>query len=178
MPETSVELRGSASDADGTVVAYRWTQQSGPGNSTLGGQHTATLGASDLGEGVYVFRLTVSDDDGDSAFDEVQVTVKTEAGLAPRASSRELKIKKYFSPDGNGINDFWEIENLDLYQEPALIVFNRSGQVVFEQKSYANNWRGTTSSGNPLPDGDYYFILKLTDFDDPIAGAVRIIRYY
>ena len=56
MPENSIELQGIASDADGTVATYLWSQQSRPANAILSGRNTATLHAADLAEGVYLFR--------------------------------------------------------------------------------------------------------------------------
>jgi hypothetical protein len=69
-----VTLTGSGSDGDGSIAAYAWTKQSGPA-ATLAGTNAATLSVSNLTEGTYVFRLTVTDNHNRSAFDEVTVTV-------------------------------------------------------------------------------------------------------
>ncbi|GAA0894018.1 hypothetical protein GCM10009122_36980 [Fulvivirga kasyanovii] len=75
LPVNSVVLNGSASDSDGTIATYTWTKTSGPSTFTLSGQNTATLTASNLVAGTYIFRLTVTDDDGASHFDEATVNV-------------------------------------------------------------------------------------------------------
>lgn len=75
LPTSSTNIIGTASDVDGTIATYAWTERSGPATATLTGNNTATLTASALVEGTYVFRLTVTDDDGASAFDEVNVVV-------------------------------------------------------------------------------------------------------
>ncbi len=75
LPDDSVTLYGSGSDADGTIVAYAWTQVSGPSTATLGGESTATLTAGDLVEGAYVFELTVTDNDALAGSDQVAVEV-------------------------------------------------------------------------------------------------------
>lgn len=77
-PEALVELSGAAStDIDGEVVAYLWSQQSGPANVELSNsnQVTTTFSAPTT-EGLYVFRLVVTDNHGnsDSAFVRVYVT--------------------------------------------------------------------------------------------------------
>jgi len=75
-PVNSATLSGLASDPDGgNITNYIWTQQEGPNMADLSGQNTANLSVGSLIEGIYLFRLTVTDDEGETAFDEVQVTV-------------------------------------------------------------------------------------------------------
>ncbi len=75
LPTNSVLLSGSGSDPDGgTITGYQWTKLSGP-SATLSGASTSTLTASNLLEGSYTFRLTVTDDEGDTASDDVMVLV-------------------------------------------------------------------------------------------------------
>ncbi|MDT7830227.1 malectin domain-containing carbohydrate-binding protein [Pricia sp. S334] len=76
----SVTLNGTANDPDGGALTYEWTQQSGPNTAVLSGDATANLTASDLVEGDYVFRLTVTDDEGDIRFDEITITVSSQSG--------------------------------------------------------------------------------------------------
>ncbi len=76
LPTNSVLLIGSGSDPDGGVVSYLWTQISGPSIADLEGKTTPNLEASSLEVGSYVFRLTVTDDEGQTALDEVTVTVE------------------------------------------------------------------------------------------------------
>ena len=66
----------NASDSDGSVVSYSWTQVSGPSIATLSGEHTPELWASDLTVGIYEFEVFVTDDDSASSADVVQVTVE------------------------------------------------------------------------------------------------------
>lgn len=74
LPNNSIELRGSGIDSDGEITAYQWSKVSGPTASTAHA-HTPLLALSDLLAGTYVFRLTVTDDRGDKASDDVQVIV-------------------------------------------------------------------------------------------------------
>jgi hypothetical protein len=86
LPTNSLMLSGSASDPDGTVAGVLWTQQSGA-TATLSGQTSTTLSLSNLTDGTYVFRLTATDNDGASAFDEATVTVAPQpANQAPVVS--------------------------------------------------------------------------------------------
>ncbi len=75
LPENSVTLLGSGSDADGEIVSYAWTQHSGPSAATLSGVNSPTLTATHLECGQYEFVLLVTDDGGDRHGDLVRVTV-------------------------------------------------------------------------------------------------------
>lgn len=74
LPTNGFTLTGSGSDPDGGSVSYQWTQVDGPDTALLTNDETSQLTAEVLVEGSYVFRLTVTDDEGVTAFDEVEVT--------------------------------------------------------------------------------------------------------
>ena len=74
LPENSIVLLGNGTDADGGEVTYEWRQQSGP-EATLNGVDIAELSVTNMVPGNYVFQLTVTDDEGEMDFDEVNVTV-------------------------------------------------------------------------------------------------------
>jgi beta-glucanase (GH16 family) len=75
LPLTSVIINGSGSDSDGTITAWQWTQVSGPNTATLSGANSANLGVSGVVAGTYVFRLTVTDNGGRTATDDMSLTV-------------------------------------------------------------------------------------------------------
>ena len=75
VPASSITLYGEATDLDGDIVAYQWTQVQGPSQASLIGQSSATLTASNLVIGSYTFRLTATDDDGLTGYDEAFVHV-------------------------------------------------------------------------------------------------------
>lgn len=74
LPTNEIYIQGTASDADGTIVSYKWAKLSGP---SVGMTNTAAsrLRAYSMVAGSYVFRLTVSDDKGAIKWDDVAVTV-------------------------------------------------------------------------------------------------------
>lgn len=84
LPITSLTLKGSATDTDGTIASYQWTKISGPA-ATLTAANTATLTLSGLSIGDYIFRLTVTDDKGDTDSDYVKVSVSS--NLTPVANA-------------------------------------------------------------------------------------------
>nr|WP_304494619.1 tandem-95 repeat protein [Chryseolinea lacunae] len=76
LPANSTTLTGTSSDPDGSIASVVWTKASGPA-VTISGDNTATLSLSALVEGIYVFRFTVTDNQGASASDLATVTVTT-----------------------------------------------------------------------------------------------------
>ncbi|WP_276372712.1 T9SS type A sorting domain-containing protein [Chryseolinea sp. H1M3-3] len=74
-PPNSTFLSGSGSDTDGTIITYAWTQQSGPNQATIQNATSPTATVGNLITGTYSFRLTVTDDDGVTDTDDVQVVV-------------------------------------------------------------------------------------------------------
>lgn len=87
LPTSSVVLNATASDPDGTIASYLWINLSGPGIPTLSGATTASLSASNLIAGTYSFRITVTDNDGATAADEVNVVVQTPTNQSPLANA-------------------------------------------------------------------------------------------
>ncbi|MBL7900211.1 MAG: gliding motility-associated C-terminal domain-containing protein, partial [Crocinitomicaceae bacterium] len=86
-----------------------------------------------------------------------------------------------FSPNGDGLNDYFQIKNIDRYPNNTLTVMNRWGSVVYKAAPYTNNWYGECNSGlvlygNEVPEGSYYFILDLKDGSEPIKGYIVINR--
>ena len=80
LPDNVAFFPGSATDADGTVVSYAWTQLSGPDTADLNGANTTELAAGNLSTGTYTFRLTVTDNDGNTGSDDVSVAVLPDGG--------------------------------------------------------------------------------------------------
>lgn len=85
------------------------------------------------------------------------------------------------TPNDDGLNDVFVfdilVQNPNDYVNNELVVFNRWGDVVFEAKPYSNDWGGTNQNGKPLPEGTYYYILRL-DFAAGLIlkGDVTILR--
>src|SRR5690606_8892994 len=74
LPASTARLNGSASDPDGSIKSYKWTKVSGPA-ANLSNASTKSLTAWGLVKGTYIFRLTVTDNKGATAYDEARVVV-------------------------------------------------------------------------------------------------------
>jgi dienelactone hydrolase len=92
LPANSVTISGTASDPDGTIVAYSWVKLSG-GNATLENANTVSLTASSLAAGEYIFQLTVTDNDGASRSDDVKVIVN-KSPVVSAGTDRLLSLPK------------------------------------------------------------------------------------
>jgi chitodextrinase len=85
--QTSVTLDGSASfDPDGTIVSYQWTQIAGPSISSITNSTSVKATASNFVVGIYQYQLTVTDNQGATASDTMQLTVN-KANTAPKANA-------------------------------------------------------------------------------------------
>lgn len=87
LPINSVTLNGSGADADGTITAYAWTKMSGPVAGTIVSPNSSSTVVNGLVAGTYVFRLTVTDNNGATGFDDVTVTVNPAANQPPTANA-------------------------------------------------------------------------------------------
>ncbi len=86
----------------------------------------------------------------------------------------DLTIPNVFTPNADGINDLFEIENLEHYPNAQMVIYNRWGQKVFEHTDYYNNWW----DGANAPDGTYFYVLRYTRMGKTryTEGTVTIIR--
>ena len=88
---------------------------------------------------------------------------------------KKITIPNTFSPNNDGINDFWNIDALVTYPDCSIMVFNRYGQPVYDGLGYAKPWDGNYK-GTPLPQGTYYYVIDLRNNTPKIAGWLLIVR--
>ncbi|HLG39534.1 MAG TPA: gliding motility-associated C-terminal domain-containing protein [Chitinophagaceae bacterium] len=79
-----------------------------------------------------------------------------------------------FSPNGDGINDRWEIPGLKQYSQGVVDIFNRYGQAIFHSNGYYIPWDGKIKSKN-VPPGTYYYIIRISNKLTPLTGFVDVI---
>lgn len=90
----------------------------------------------------------------------------------------EVVIPDIFTPNGDGVNDMFEITGISSFQNSRLIVLNRWGKVVYESDNYGwPYWNGTHhKSGAELADGVYYYELILGRTNEAFQGTITIVR--
>ena len=146
----SIDVTGGVMGAGYT---YRWSD-----NSTNGS-------LSDIPEGLY--KVTVKDLNLCSIRDSVYVEPETETCL---------DIPNAISPNGDLINDVWNIGMVELYPEIEIKIFNRWGEPIWRsEKGYPKPWDGT-SKGSTLPIDSYHYIIDLHNGSKVLIGNVTIVR--
>jgi gliding motility-associated-like protein len=122
--------------------------------------------ASDLGGGI--FTVHISDNDTIPRDTSISFTL-----IPPPC---KVSFANHFTPNGDGINDTWSAINISNYPDFLLIVFDRSGQKVHEQKHEYIPWEGT-QLGIKLSDATYYYIFYYEEHKSRYEkGSVTIIR--
>ncbi len=88
-------------------------------------------------------------------------------------------VPNVFTPNGDGKNDFFEVGGINpKCDSMEMKIYTRWGQLVFETKEVGNWWGGKNNT-TPLPEGVYYYTLKVTNFKGDVTnkkGDVTIIR--
>lgn len=160
LPTNQLYINGRSSyDPDGTIAAYAWKQVSGPSTAAIAHASWNETLVSSLAQGVYVFELKVTDNDGATATDRITVTVLAPApagNKAPVAATQGNQViqspisyiyatgKASYDPDGSIVSYSWK-------------KISGAGNVVIEQP----NTMETQITG--LQTGQYAFQLTVTD---------------
>lgn len=154
-------MEGQTITLNGTGLGSpSWSPSTG-----LSNPFTYTTSATPLVTTDYV--LTVTDIYSCANYDTVTVTV------IPQVF--DGAIASVFTPNGDGVNDTWYIEGIANYPENEVQVFNIYGNEVFTKKNYTGDWQGTYN-GSPLPDGTYFYVLKVSESQKVIKGTIDILR--
>ena len=88
-----------------------------------------------------------------------------------------IKIYNAFTPNGDGINDTWHIENIENYPDNSVEVYNRSGNLVYKAKGYHHaEWDGNYTDNKKVPGGAYYYIISIGKNYRSIHGEITVLR--
>jgi gliding motility-associated-like protein len=144
----SVSLDGTGST--GAIVGYQWDfDEDGIIDDTQGS--TSTIYSS---IGTYNVMLIVSDG----------ICSDTAYVLIDAFGESVVLIPNVFTPNGDGSNDIFTVEGVNLESVEGEI-FNRWGQKVFSWNNVKGHWDGRTLSGSEAPDGTYFYIINAKGFD-------------
>ncbi|MFT3908742.1 MAG: gliding motility-associated C-terminal domain-containing protein [Ferruginibacter sp.] len=75
-----------------------------------------------------------------------------------------ITLKNAFTPNGDGVNDYWILYRYNCFKRLEVNVYNRYGSIVYHSDNYKNDWNGKFKN-QELPDGTYYYIIKVISFD-------------
>ncbi len=150
----SVTLNGIVG---GTDITYTWTP-----NTNITGVTTLNPVANPSANQMYVLNVFSNKGCG-TAIDSVLVKVY-----------QQLYIPNAFTPNGDGINDTWFIETLQAYPGSEVKVFNRYGEMVFDNHGKNISWDGKFK-GLQLTSDAYVYIIDLKNNTAIIKGVVYIL---
>jgi len=147
-------------NANGAVTGwqYDWTPA-----ATLDNPGVTNPFATPLETTMYY--VTVTDENGCTNMDSVLVTVVP-----------GIKFPDGISPNGDGINDSWIIDNIELFEDAIVEIYNRWGQMLWQSApGYPIPWDGRYK-GEDLPVGTYYYVIRSDNFEQPFTGPITIVR--
>ena len=129
-----------------------------------------------LGFGDYLNIVTITEYEGGTDVNTDNNT--SEAFVVPIC----LTIYNEFSPNGDGVNEYFNIDCIETYPNNKLEIYNRWGNMVYEKRGYRNDWDGTSNGravlneSDKLPVGTYYYVIDLGDGSKPKVGWLYINR--
>ncbi|PJJ76579.1 putative secreted protein (Por secretion system target) [Thermoflavifilum aggregans] len=157
LPYNTATLNGSASyDPDGSIVSYSWSYVSGPNVYTITGANTPKPTLYGLVEGTYVFQLTVTDNNGATASDTVQIIVKPSPNIPPVADIRGDTLVIF-------PNNALVLDGSQSYDPDGSIVSYQWNQIAGPTDITVQGWDSSMLSLQNLDVGTYTFTLTVTD---------------
>jgi len=142
-------------------INYTWSPVDGLSDPNI---------ANPIANPVRTTTYSVTGDDMDGCTNTAEVTIVVGEGI-------NVSAKPLFSPNNDGQNDLWVIENIERYPDCKVIIVNRQGNVLYEQQPYfGNEWDGTLR-GNPVIEGAYYYVIRCEGSSrNSASGSITLIR--
>ncbi|KIC94305.1 PKD domain-containing protein [Flavihumibacter solisilvae] len=167
LPTNSANLTGSLSkDPDGSISTYRWSQVSGPSTSTIGTATTVGTKVSNLVKGVYVYRLTVTDNSGNTDTDDVTVNVSTTTSTTNQAPTVSAGTAKTLTLPTNAVSLAGTASDAD-----GSIASYRWAQASGPSTATFSSTTAATVTVSKLVAGTYAFRLTATDNKGATAAS-------
>ena len=147
--ELQLEILPTLQSFDGNLAQYNWQFA---GNN---------IGNNPILNVTSFLKSTTANETMPISFDITVTTVDN----CPKTKTITLEsvycgIQKGISPNGDGLNEFFDLRLLDVKK---LSIFNRYGTKVFSQNDYTEEWHGQDYKGNILPDATYYYVIDFNN---------------
>jgi gliding motility-associated-like protein len=169
MPTTAVNFTG-------TGDTYNWLNDApGIGLAARGTGEIPSFTAVNLGASPVVAKITVTPMESGSGCSGIPGYFTITVYPASVTVISAIVIPNTFTPNGDGVNDIWDIKFLNSYANCSVDVFSRYGKKIYSSIGYGIPWNGTYR-GEALPAGTYYYIINLKNGMEPLSGFVAIIR--
>ena len=153
-----ITLQGSVSGS----TNYAWTPSTGLSNTTIL-KPDATI------TNTITYTLSAQDATGLCSA-QSSVTIRVQSPLV---------IPNVITPNGDGVNDTWNIEQINDFPNATFVIYNRWGNIVWQSTGNTVQWNGTNyRNGELLADGTYFYIIDLhsTAYSEPFTGYVQLMK--
>jgi gliding motility-associated-like protein len=114
----------------------------------------------------YLYVVTALDANG------CEVSASIPLIVIPDESPQPMKS---FSPNGDGIDDVWMVENVEFNPDCKVVIYDRRGRAILEKKPYNNDWAGRVN-GNEVEQGVYYYVFICDDATRSQNGSILLFR--
>lgn len=140
----------------------------------IGGKKPYTFAFQNKEQGnnpVYIIKMNDPkySDNGNQTDKKISVKVTDALGCTYTTTIKgifhNIRVANFFTPDADGYNDTWKPENLDSYPNAKIYIFDRNGRKIHTLLPLSNPWDGKYE-GKPVPSGDYWYIITLSDTDN------------
>lgn len=150
---------------------YLWSSYVGsyPNNDTI------YVDANILEDNYNEYKLTIFD----------QCGYEVESGSIEIYEQCRIVVPNIITPNGDGSNDVFKIKNSEDYDHIELQIFNRWGNLIYENTDYKDDWNGVTQDGAPLSEGVYFYTVipsgvkfEYREDENPqlLHGFVHVVR--
>lgn len=142
----------------GNIISYNWAPVSGLNNPSIKNPIASPSFNTS-------YTLLVTGAGGCTATATIQVLL----------IHKKIMVHNTFTPNGDGINDTWLIDDLINYPACTVDIFNRYGEKLFHSVGYRTPWDGLYKN-SPLPVGVYYYLIDLKNGTPLLSGYVTVLR--
>jgi len=144
---------------------------------------TGVFNTDGLSDDIYEFQYLLSE----CPLDPAKITVKlgvdtncTDVVIPPDVPPIDSTITYYnvFSPNDDGVNDFWHIEGIELHPTNSVTIYSRWGDLLRTFVNYDNSnviWDGKYDSNVPVPSSTYYYIIEAEGKENQ-TGWVQVMK--
>lgn len=136
------------------------------------------LNVSVVGNGEYEYRIDYGEWQADNIFENLRGGERT-VYVRDLYNCNEIfgtqiiiDYPKYFTPNGDGVNDTWNIRGISGQIEAKIYVYDRYGKLIKQLLPFQTGWNGTFN-GRMMPTDDYWFTVEYTE---PRDSAIRVFK--
>ncbi|NQZ45107.1 MAG: T9SS type B sorting domain-containing protein [Flavobacteriaceae bacterium] len=137
-----------------------------------------------LGDGDYEYAINGGEFQDDPVFLDVPpgtntviINDKNGCGTTEPIEFVVVGFPKFFTPNGDGIHDNWNVLGIDQLTDPAVFIFDRFGKLLKQLDETAIGWDGTFN-GQDLPSSDYWFRLDYSRDESGVVVARQVRRHF